>query len=65
MDICQILGLITQCDEELNGEGHGFRHKLTNMSTTKVIQMELSPPRAHTEIGHVIGIKGIVLRWFR
>lgn len=63
MDICQILGLITQCDEELNGKGHRFHHKLTNMSTTKVIQMELSPPRAHTlphtqRLGMLLGLKG-------
>lgn len=75
VEICQILGLITECDEQLNGEGHGFHHKLTDMNTAKVIQMEVPPlhpythpnthPHTHThmhkEIEHVTGIKGIVL----
>lgn len=69
VEICQIQGLITECDEQLNGEGHGFHHKLTDMNTAKVIQMKLPPPPIHTpsytpthkEIEHVTGIKGIVL----
>lgn len=48
VELCQILGLITECDEQLNGEGHGFHHKLTDMNSAKVIQMESPPTHTHT-----------------
>lgn len=57
MDICQISGLITECDEQLNGEGHRFHYILSVMNVTKVIQMDV-PPRPRPQRLDMLGLKG-------
>lgn len=58
MDICQILGLITECDEQLNGEGHRFHYILSDMNVTKVIQMDAPHPTRPQRLGMSLGLKG-------